>query len=298
MSYRLELDEGVEETLRRVAHEQLDKALGELDDDGLGLHESVHQVRKRCKKLRALARLVRGAFDDYSDVNGALRDAARRVSDLRDAEVFVETIDEVIEPHAEVVDARALSPIREAFVGHREGLVRLHAGEEERLELLRADLLRVKDAVDDWQLDEDGYDAVAKGLAKTYGRARDAMGAAYDEPRAERFHEWRKRVKYHRYHVRLLQDLWTGPMAALRAELHRLSDLLGDAHDLSELSRAVEERLGGDDRLEGPRHVLQALIERRRAELRDLARPLGQKLFSDDPDVLVERVSAIWHAAR
>jgi hypothetical protein len=29
------------------------------------------------------------------------------------------------------------------------------------------------------------------------------MGEAYEEPEFERFHEWRKRIKYHRYHTRI-----------------------------------------------------------------------------------------------
>ena len=62
MPFKLLADEDVESGIRRVAYEQLDKCLDELDDDSLEAHATVHQARKRCKKLRGLVRLVRPAL--------------------------------------------------------------------------------------------------------------------------------------------------------------------------------------------------------------------------------------------
>lgn len=59
MSYHLEIGESIEKGIKRIAHEQLDSAIDELTDDKLDPHDVVHQVRKRCKKLRGLLRLVR-----------------------------------------------------------------------------------------------------------------------------------------------------------------------------------------------------------------------------------------------
>ena len=51
MAYRLEADESVDSGVRRIAMEQVEKAIREIDDAELGSHETVHQVRKRCKRL-------------------------------------------------------------------------------------------------------------------------------------------------------------------------------------------------------------------------------------------------------
>ena len=70
MSYRFEPGEKVERGVKRMAREQIDKALAEIDSDELDVHERVHQVRKRCKKLRAIARLVRPALgSQYAGIN-------------------------------------------------------------------------------------------------------------------------------------------------------------------------------------------------------------------------------------
>lgn len=294
MSYALKRKEPVQDALRRISREQIDKALGEIDDQSVDPHETVHQVRKRMKKVRALVRLFRKAFDGYGDANRAARDAARRVSDLRDAKVHVDTFDGLVAPHREIVDGEALAPLRAALVEHRERLVREHLVEEERLDLVRADLLALRDAAEKWSLDEKGFDALRGGLEKTYGRARDAMEAAYEDPTPAAFHEWRKRVKYHRHHVRLSRKLWKGPFEALRDELKALTERLGDAHDLHEMSEALR---GLDaDASDGARRVLRALADRRRAELHEAARPLGQKLLAAKKGELGDRMEAIWRA--
>ena len=53
-----------------------------------GSRATVHDVRKRCKKVRGLLRLVRpGLGPDYRRANADVRDAARELSSLRDAHV-------------------------------------------------------------------------------------------------------------------------------------------------------------------------------------------------------------------
>ena len=86
MSYYFQQsDTSVERGVRRIAVEQIDKAISEIQEPDVT--EAVHNVRKRCKKLRALIRIVRYAFDDYKAENASFRDAARSLAVLRDAEI-------------------------------------------------------------------------------------------------------------------------------------------------------------------------------------------------------------------
>jgi CHAD domain-containing protein len=293
MSYRIRPTKKVRKEFRRVAREQVGHALDDLDDEALDDHETVHEVRKRGKKVRALARLVRGAFDGYSDANAAVRDMARRVADLRDAKVRLDTFDELTGGHRRALDEAALAAVRAALLAEREALHR-RVQDENRLAAVREDLEAIRDAVDDWKLDAQGFDTVADGFAKTYRRGREAMAAAYDDPTPERFHEWRKRAKYHRYHVRLLEGLWPGPFGAWRERLHDLTDLLGEGNDLTELTRAGEPlAAAGADAEE----VIRALAEHRRAELWEEARDLGEDLYGDPADEMTGRLAKVWKAA-
>ena len=64
MGYHLRKHEDVQEGVRRIAAEQIRKGMGEIDDCTIDRHEVVHLLRKRCKKVRGLLRLVRPLLDD------------------------------------------------------------------------------------------------------------------------------------------------------------------------------------------------------------------------------------------
>ena len=99
MSYAFPRDvERIDEAVRQIAAEQIDKAIAEIDDADLTAHETVHQVRKRCKKLRALARLVRPGFPSYKKENAFFRDLARGLSGARDAQVMCDAYNRLVDP--------------------------------------------------------------------------------------------------------------------------------------------------------------------------------------------------------
>lgn|GEM_PF-2949584 len=170
-----------------------------------------------------------------------------------------------------------LAPVRSALVERRAAV--LDAEFEQRLAAVQADLAAALDRIAGWEVDGDDFEVVQGGFARTYRRARDRMDDAYEEATSEAFHLWRKRVKCHRYHVRLLQDLWPGMLRARRQELHELTDLLRDDHDLAVLRPdlvAEPDRYGGVDGVT----TVCALLDRRRAELQAAAEPLGRRCFA------------------
>ena len=295
MSYRIvKGDGGVQDGVRRIAAEQVDRALAELDDDALDLAEKVHQVRKRCKKLRGLVRLVRPAFDGYGDENRAFRDAARSLSGVRDARTLIETYDVVAEHFDEQIDRRAFAPIRARLTRDVRKL-REDPGIDERLRGFRRAMEAARDRVPAWTLDEEGFDAIAGGLAESYRRAREAMERARSDPDAETLHDWRKRVKYHWYHARLLGDVAPAALAPHVDAVDELSDLLGDHHDLA----VFEARLGRAPEDFGARTdvaAFRALARERGDALAARAFAVARVPLAERPAALVERWRAYWDA--
>ena len=82
-----------------MAAEQLGKALEHLACQDGKRDKHIHEARKATKRLRALVRLVRRELGDevYALENQCYRDAGRRLSELRDATVLVETLDRLVE---------------------------------------------------------------------------------------------------------------------------------------------------------------------------------------------------------
>jgi hypothetical protein len=114
MGYRFRRDDAsVEAGVRRIADEQLGKAVAALG--GEALHEGVHDARKRVKKLRGLLRLVRPGFKGYAEENRTLRDAARTLSGLRDHAAMIETLDRLAARYPGRMDGRRMVPLRRAI---------------------------------------------------------------------------------------------------------------------------------------------------------------------------------------
>lgn len=297
MPFRILGHETVEAGVRRIAAEQVERAIDAVTGGEESIHEGVHDARKRCKKVRAVIRLVRPALGDtYRRENARFRDAGRLVSDARDATAIIETFDgHLAAPFAGQLDGDRLSAVRGVLVERRDEVVD-GLGLDDRVAELVDALRAGRVATQGWSLTDDGWDALGPGLGKTYGRARKAMAAAYDERTTEAFHEWRKRAKYHRYHLKLLRELWPGPVKARRTACHDLTDYLGDDHDLAVLRGVLEQEAGRFD--DGDLRVMLAVLDRRRGELQALARPVGSRLLAETPDRFVERFGAYWSAWR
>lgn len=296
MAYRLEADESIEVGIRRIATEQVEKAIGELNDRELGPQETVHQVRKRCKKVRGLLRLARpGLGKIYATQNRAFRDAARSLSAVRDAEASLETYDDLIGVYGELIDQRRFRTIRTTFE-HRKDAIEDEFSLDERLDAFRAFCETQLEEIQIWELQGDGLASVAAGLGKTYGRGHREFSEALEAGTAEAYHEWRKRVKYHWYHMRILRDVWPAVVQARRDELDQLSDLLGDEHDLA----VMQQEIAADPHSFAGFRTIQALfgiIERRRLELQTRAAALGECVYAEDADDFTDRFEtylAVW----
>ncbi len=296
MSYRLKRKETPRQGVRRVADEQLGRALESLRE-APDRAEAVHDARKRLKKLRAVVRLVRDEVGEkhHRHVNARLRDAARRLSEARDAEVLVETLQKLRRHFDAVTYARAFDGAERELARRRDAATRALLEEGERDEQVAEELEAARAGLADWPVDAKGWSAFSGGLERVYRRGRKASAAAYESGRAEDFHEWRKRVKYLWYHLRLLQTAWPSVLEATGGEAKRLSDLLGDDHDLAVLRRtlaAEPDAFGPPLELE----ALDGLIAGRSAELRAEAQPLGRRLYAEKPKAFRKRIEGYWRA--
>lgn len=286
MSYRLRDPVPLQREVRRVAREQVDAALEGLSRPAVP-EGGVHEARRRLKRLRALLRLLRSPLGDvYKRENQRFRDVGRALADVRDAQVVRETFEQLFhEPRSrDVIALRERLGLEQARAMTGKGPL------ERRLPPLRKKLIDGRRQIDRWPLERStGFESLEPGLARSYRRARLGLERAGDRGTPEDFHEWRKRVKYHREHIRLLQDAWTGPLKARRRSLGRLSDLLGEAHDLSVLRQWLEEA--------GTRQrAALSPLDQRRHELEKQALPLGRRLFVDKPAQLARRLRACWQA--
>ena len=294
MAYRLQRGESVPEGLRRIAQEQLTSAAGLLRQATARTRDdAIHEARKSVKKVRAILRLMRVELGRaYPVENRRLRDLALRLSVYRDAAVMIETLDQLGEHYKEQSAGRALAAIRRGLV---EDQRRLQSGSRMAAAMRRAaDALTAAAAgVSRWRLVMDGPVALAPGMETAYRRGQKAMAAARRHTRAEHCHEWRKRVKDHWYHLRLLEERWDAAARAREKSLKELETWLGEHHNLEVLSaRLGAERLGAAKAEE--LRFCRGLVRDWQRELRSRALKLGQRLYREQPELFRRRLVRLY----
>jgi CHAD domain-containing protein len=300
MSFQLKPGESLRKGIRRIARKQMKGALEQLTGPHKGSRdEAVHEARKCFKKVRAVLRLVRPVIGEktYHEENVCFRDAARPLTEVRDARIFIETLDHLAEHFQERVAGRSFDDTRQALQANLRAVRKRVLDEEDSFAVVAEVVRQARGRVKGWADVPNKWAAVGEGLEDVYRRANDAAGAAAADPTVEKLHEWRKQAKYLRYQLEILRPLWPERVGELADEADQMGDLLGDDHDLAALRQMLTddpERYGD----EGDREVLLALIDRRRAELEQEAMLLGRRFFQDGPCDFAGRLKGYWKAWR
>jgi len=288
MPYRFKRnDKSVEAGVRRIASEQAARMGRDLGDKALDPAEIAFRLRKRTKKLRALLRLIGPEFEGYDFENAALRNAARRLGPLRDASAMLATLDALGAdwPQDEIGALRRALGAEET----PEEALAAKALVDEFGETLAG----LVDRIAGWQLSEEGFEAIEEGLVDGYRQMRRGLKAVRLDSDEEALHEWRKAVKTHWLHLRLLQELAPQMTAPYREGTEGLAQILGEHQNLAILAA----------RLEAPELVaaagarLEDILSRlagRQHDLVERAMAIGKMLTAEKPKALGQRLEHYW----
>ncbi len=253
-----------------MARGELDLTIGLLQaaPNGEGRAEAVHEARKALKRLRALLRVSRPALEErrYRRENVVFRDAGRELSDARDAQVLLETLDSLLERFGDELPPRDLGPPAWRARGRRRCVPRPTAPpsyDEVLAVLTRARTPRLRLAAAQRERPRLAGRRVSSGSTGAVGAA---LRRAKADPTPENLHELRKRAKDLWHAAQLLEPVCPDEMKPLAKSAHQLSNLLGDDHDLSVLLEYADEHPELLD--EGEHELLHKLADRRRKSLR------------------------------
>lgn len=294
MAFVLKADQSARKRLIRTLKKQLDGALEELRSHK-AREDVVHDARRCLKRARAVARLARSSMGrrDFARINTNLRDAGRPLSEVRDADVLAGTLDRLLERFAGVIDRRRLGPVRHGLLEHRRQV-------HERV-LKKADALgravkmvrRTRSAVTASVVKRRGWAMLGPGLCLVFSEGRKAVADAARKPSTTSLHQLRKQAKYLRYEVELLSPLWPDVLTTLAGELHRLTDLLGEHHDLAMLRHhLIEGRAPHASDVD--RDLVVALLDRRRDEVEQAAVALASRIYAEKPRAFERRLHRVW----
>jgi CYTH domain-containing protein/CHAD domain-containing protein len=297
MGYALRPDRRLQREVRRVANERFGGAIEQLDaaiddtPDPADLEVIVHDVRKRCKASRGLARLIKPALGDgFRTFDRMVRDAANELSALRDAHAVLGTLDTLL---ATRPDDHVLQEVRS-----RQAAVSVGASHDVgsdldvRLATARAKLIEAQTMSQRWKLPR-GFDTLEAGITATYRQGSSALRRVRSDPTDRRLHEWRKAVKYLWYQMQLVHDAAPSVLSSLVDELDRLAEALGDDHDLTVLVELLEAGSGNIHSPSEVGHVCE-LARQRQAMLRDFAVRSGATIYAERHRAFADRIGRYW----
>jgi CHAD domain-containing protein len=291
MGFCLTVSGDPDDDVKRIAREQIERALEAVQDSNGG--RGVHDARKRLKMLRALVRLVRDPLGParYAAETRSYRMAGRRLSAIRDADVQLSTL-KALRKDLGREHQSAIRSIRTHLTRqraeHRSALTETAA-------FVRTTLRDAQARIDRWPLESLSMGDLLDGFSTSYERARRAFHAAVADPEDERLHEWRKRAKDFWYHLRLLREAWPGVTDGWTAEAHRLTDLIGDDHDLAVLMQSITN-LPADTTPVPNLDQVRSAIRERREQLQQQASVLGWRLYAEKPRSMRRRMRAYLRA--
>ncbi|MEQ8842362.1 MAG: CHAD domain-containing protein [Acidimicrobiales bacterium] len=294
----LEPSESLGHEVPRVVRERMKIAIRLLDDLDPSrpddVDRMVHDIRKRCKEVRAVARLVRPAIgSEYHLFNASVQAAAEMLAPIRDAHAMRNTFDDLRERQGRS-DDDALDVLRATQTTTAHQTVRGLDPDDPRVIAARLLLKASRKRVKSWDIPDD-FDVLGVGIARSYRQARKGFRRIDKDPTDKRSHDWRTSVKHLWYQMRLVERAAPSVLNAYAVGLGDLAEALGDDHDLSLLITALKDdpsSFGGKSDAKAARR----LAAEQQADLRGRAIRLGATLFAEHPDAFVRRIEAYWIA--
>lgn len=297
MPYRIRPERDLDKEVRRIAATQLQLAIDVLEQRPKGLHEAIHEARKKFKRLRNLYRLTAASARTFRQTeNIRLRDAARSLAHVRNATALIETAQHLSTFALSDDEAETLAAAREVLALRRDELAAAEADLEDKVKVVIADCREALVSIEALDIPSKPAHAariLGKAWHKGLERGREALEACKGEGHGEAFHDLRKAGQAYWMNLSLLQELWPSAFTAKREQAKALVDLLGHEHDLTELTALLdrEPETFGDG--EGQSFLL-AIIIRRQQILRGESLDLAARVFADDPRREGDIIERLW----
>ncbi len=289
MGFRLKLREPLPDGLKRVFREQVESALKLCRHPAKERGVTVHEVRKHLKKLRAALRLTVSEVGKsrHAREDRYVREIGRLVSDLRDAQVRLQTLIQLRDETAKGSGENHFPRIEELLSLERESFSAAFAGWQKQA---IPKLERVGEQVSKWRLAGITWKQICGTVGKIYKRGQRGLAKTIKKPQPENFHAWRKRVKDLWYQLRILQPLNRVVLEKVAADVEVLGELLGREHDFNFLLARLENE-GSDEALRNELVQLQKLIRERGSKLRRDALELGRRFYAEPSKAFAKRIS-------
>ncbi len=290
-------NEEVSVAANRVLSEQYDLIIDACNNQE-DIHESIHDVRRSYKRIRAVLRLMKPdiPMDAYNRENKLLRDLSRKFSGARNLHVFAEEFDNIIAAGILKLPEAIVKEIRQFFREKENSAVKL---------LLNLDMFSVigkkneeaKERVAAIDFSSLGAHTIYKGVSNVFAWGQKQMIHSQQFPTDDNLHEMRKRVKSLMYVVRLIKDVSPVFFNGYYKGLKTASLALGEDHNMAEMVNYIDTIAEQLIPLTEKQKIHEYIISQRQQIQVDVW-PLIAKLYTGQAGEFSKRIKAYWLLGR
>lgn len=272
--------ENLEHELRDSIVSQISQSLTLEHDTSISDEVRVHELRKAVKRSRALLRLLKPALDENSfyTLDEILGNSARSIAEHREATVNLRSFINLSSTASHYLPLELRNYILDALT--KKINFTYNQSQQNFPNQLHTSLLclkRVKSKIETTSLhpiDDKNLSAVIK---KTYQKTAQLYNDARYSLDTEIIHKWRRFNKHLLFQLKLSPLQTNNNTSNMVVMLEKLSDTLGDEHDLAILENYLRENF--ELSKEDQQHI-HLCISKERSRLQKEAFKLGAKLYS------------------
>jgi len=229
MSFQLRRNQTLGANLQRVCRKQVEGALEIVRGEKEANDTPVHETRKHLKKARAALQMVSDEIGPrFKKQDHCFRDIARLISDVRDAEVRLQTVRQLQEI-TQRTSQQTFRKTEELLLAELEHFMAAFADWQKQA---APPLEKLQEEIEAWPVDNLDCKNIRCAVQRAYKAARHALACAKSKPTPENFHEFRSEAKRLLYQLRILRPINPLVIGALIDDLDSVGEVFGRSHDL------------------------------------------------------------------
>ena len=271
--------ENLENELRDSIVSQISYSMALEHDTGISDEVRVHELRKAVKRSRALLRLLKPAIDEESfyTIDEILGNSARSIAEQREATVNLRTFINMSCNASGYLPLELRNYILETLTKKIDLIYNqsLH-NFPHQLHTSLLYLKRVKSKIETTSLHSINDKDLSALISKTYQKTARLYNDARYSLDTEIIHKWRRFNKHLLFQLKLSPLQTNKNTSNIIVMLEKLSDMLGDEHDLAIMENYLRENF--ELSKEDQQHI-HLCVSKERSRLQKEAFKLGAKLY-------------------
>ncbi len=259
------------------------------------VEESVHNIRKTIKKIRAVLRLTRDeiGYSSYLREDNFYRDIGRKLSEFRDLDVYLSVALDLEQRFIRELNYSCLtylvSQIKQEKAACLNQIIKPKGFSSELTQKLAIGRLNSEKIT----IADNSYRFVLEGLKRSYKKGRKTLQICINDSTPEKVHQLRKALKNIWYQIRIIRPVYPVFLKAYAKSLRSITRMLGKINDYAQfkvyLNNSTARGLNRTNR-----NIINEMLDSMQKEKLVSSLPKIQLALIEKPSVFIKRIYGYW----